>query len=103
MSGTTLLLIYLALLAVPATIVLTRRGPSAPLEEVDRPDVDVVVDLEFLRARPAELDQRISELAALSGRATLGSRMRTVQQADEPAPARPVRVRRRAHPLVASR
>ena len=104
MSGTTLLLILVGLLAVPATIALARRESPALLDEQDGPDVDVVVvDLDFLRARPAELDQRISELVALSGAATLGARMRTVQLAAEPAAPRPVRVRRRTRPLVASR
>jgi hypothetical protein len=102
-SATTLLLIFLALLAVPVTIALTQRDAPARPDEEDQPDVDVVVDLEFLRARPAELDQRISELVALSGEATLGARMRTVQLAEEPVGPRPVRVRRRTRPLVASR
>ena len=103
MSGTTLLLILAALLAVPATIALTRRVPSMVLDGATGPEVDVVVDLEFLRARPAELDQRISELAARSGGATLGARMRTIQLAAEPAAPQPIRVRRRTRPLVASR
>ena len=104
MSGTTLLLILSGLLAVPATIALTRRTSPAPRDaEQHRVDVDVVVDLDFLRARPAEIDQRISELVALSGAATLGARMRTVQLAAEPVAPRPVRVRRRTRPLVASR
>lgn len=103
MSGTTLLLTILAVLSLSAILALTRRRPVAGLDEDHWPEVDVVVDLEFLRSRPAELDQRISELVALSGGATLGARMRSVQASTEEPAARPIRVRRRTRPLVASR
>lgn len=99
----TFLLVIPALLAVAVIVALTRNEPSTGAEDEDWPEVDVVVDLEFLRARPAELDQRISELVALSGDATLGARMRSRQLAAEPAAPRPTRIRRRTRPLVASR
>jgi len=101
--GTTLLLTILGVLSLSATRATPPRRPVTRLDDEGWPEVDVVVDLEFLRSRPAELDQRISELVALSGRATLGARMRSVQASTElPAPA-PARVRRRTRPLVASR
>lgn len=101
MSGYPLLI--LLALTVPVALAFRRAARPLASEDEDWSEVDVVVDLEFLRARPAELDQRISELAAMSGRATLGARMRTVQLATEPATPRPARIRRRARPLVASR
>lgn len=101
MSGTYLLVVP-GLLAVAVIVALTRQDRSPASEDEDWPDVDIVVDLEFLRARPAELDQRISDLVALSGDATLGARMRSMQLAAEPPP-RPTRIRRRSRPLVASR
>lgn len=99
----TYLLVILGLLAASVIVALTRKGRSPVTEEEVWPEMDVVVDLEFLRARPAELDQRISELVALSGGATLGARMRSMQLAAEPAAPRPTRIRRRTRPLVASR
>lgn len=101
MSGYPLLILLASLVALGLAFRRTERAPSS--EAADEPEVDIVVDLAFLRSRPAELDQRISELAALSGRATLGARMRSVQAAAEPAAPRPARIRRRARPLVASR
>ena len=99
----TFLLVTLGLLAASVVVALTRKGRAPAFEEEDWPDVDIVVDLEFLRARPAELEQRISELVALSGGATLGARMRSMQAAAEPVAPRPTRIRRRTRPLVASR
>jgi hypothetical protein len=98
----TSLLVLLGLLAASVITALTRKG-RLPATEEEWPDVDIAVDLEFLRARPAELDQRISELVALSGDATLGARMRSMQLATEPVALRPTRIRRRSRPLVASR
>ena len=103
MPGSNVLLIVPVLLAVSVTVALTRKGSAPLVEEDEWAEVDLVVDLDFLRARPAELDQRISELAALSGDATLGARMRSIQLSTAPAAPRPTRVRRRTRPLVASR
>lgn len=101
-SGTYLLVIV-GLLAASVIVALTRKDRSPAPEDEDWPETDIVVDLEFLRARPAELDQRISDLVALSGAATLGARMRSMQLATEPPTPRPTRIRRRTRPLVASR
>jgi hypothetical protein len=98
------LLIVPTLLVIFAGAALARREwtvavPVAVTEEV-------VVDLEFLRSRPAELDQRISDLVTASGRRTLGARMRSVQIAQEALPPSTTvvaRTRRRSRPLVASR
>jgi hypothetical protein len=102
-SGTTLLLTILAVLSLAAILAITRRRPVTRRDDDGWPEVDVVVDLEFLRSRPAELDQRISELVALSGGATLGARMRSVQASTEQPVPKPTRVRRRTRPLVAPR
>ncbi len=99
--GTNLLIVIALLTLAPLLFVRRSRSPLAPEADV----ADIVVDLDFLRARPADLDQRISDLAALSGRSTLGARMHTVQLAQQPAPPLSkipvVRTRRRARPLVA--
>lgn len=99
-----LLLVLPALVAIGAGGALVRRERTVTTSATVVQDV--VVDLEFLRSRPAGRDQPISELAAMSGRQTLGARMRSAQLAQERlAPSgTPVRcTRRRAHPLVAAR
>ncbi len=100
--GTNLLIAIALLTLAPLLFVRRSRSPLAAEADV----ADIVVDLEFLRARPADLDQRISELVSMSGRRTLGARMRTVQLAEQARAASPipvVRTRRRTRPLVASR
>lgn len=96
-----LLLIGPALAVIAVAVAAWRRDREVPEEQPE--EVDVIVDLTFLRSAPRELDQLISELSA-EAEGTLGARMRTAQLAEQAARRPAVRSRRRrTRPLVASR